>query len=82
MSLTFWPSACDVPPEVKNGTWNCKATEHGKSCKLDCETGFHLLGLADINCTSYDGWQNMQNWLEVPLCLGNVLRNSYITPFI
>ncbi|XP_043285584.1 uncharacterized protein [Venturia canescens] len=60
---------CDVPPTVKNGTWNCHEVDDGRECSLTCDANLLLMGVRNVTCTSFGGWVTGFHWLEFPQCM-------------
>lgn len=77
ITLFLWKiSACDTPPKVKNGNWNCQSRESGNNCQMLCNSGFITKGLMNATCSNNGGWTSSNNWLEFPECLSIILSFS------
>ena len=59
-----------MPPSINNGKWHCNDTSKLKTCTIECDPGYFVMGLKSVSCSINDGWFNKENWLEFPLCLG------------
>ncbi|KAK0083519.1 hypothetical protein PV325_008673 [Microctonus aethiopoides] len=60
---------CDIPPLIKNGTWDCRNQADGRQCLLQCDQSLIMMGIKNVTCTFKNGWMSGLNLIEFPICL-------------
>ncbi|KAK0180439.1 hypothetical protein PV327_006080 [Microctonus hyperodae] len=60
---------CDIPPLIKNGTWDCRNVANGRQCLLQCDQSLIMMGIKNVTCTFKNGWISGLDLTEFPICL-------------
>ena len=59
---------CSNPPALENGKLEFKSLEHGSSVYLSCNSGYSLIGIDVIKCTSEGTWSHAFPYCRENMC--------------